>query len=251
MRIAIITGASGGLGAVFAARLADDPAIDELWLCGRNAARLQAVADALAKPSRLFIGDLQKEEDRLALAEALREQPAHVHRLVNAAGYGTIGPFRTTDRADVLGQVELNCLALADLTYLLLPYMERGDGIIQISSVASFLPQTYFALYAASKAFVSRFSLALAEELAPSGIRVIAVCPNPMDTGFFDRAGAGKGAGFKRIGFESPERVVDAALARLEKGRRLSVTHPAGYLLALMGRILPHRVVTLFERLFF
>lgn len=251
MNIAIITGASGGLGSVFAKQLAQDESIECLWLCGRDQAKLEKVAAGITKETRLFPGDLIDESYRMSLKKALQTGPYRVYRLVNAAGFGIIGAFGECHRDDIIGQIEVNNLALVDMSYLVLPYMDRGTAIIQVSSVASFLPQTYFAIYAASKAFVSRFSYALAEELAPRGIRVMAVCPNPMATGFFERAGGGRGTGFKKIGFESPERVAEKALQRLQKRARQSITHPAGYILWFLGRVLPHRLVTWVERLFF
>lgn len=251
MSIAIITGASSGVGEEFVKQVSARGSIDEFWLLGRDDKRLAQIAETIDQPTRLFAFDLTDVAARKEFLETVKKEAPSVRLLVNSAGFGVIGPFTEVSLKDNIGMVELNCTAVVELCYGIIPYMRPGGAIVNMASVAAFLPQTYFSVYAASKAFVLRFSQALAEELLSRDIRVVAVCPNPMPTRFFDRAGNGHGGGFKRIGFEPTESVVAHALYQLDRRRRVSVTHPAAKGLLLLSRILPHRVVTTFERLFF
>lgn len=251
MKAALITGASGGLGEAFVHRLVHEPDIDCLWLVGRNANRLADLAAKTKKPCHCFAGDLSEKASREALFAAFDASGDQLRMLINCAGYGIIGPVREVPVDDISGMVELNCTALADLCRRALPRMDKGAMIVNVASVAAYLPQTYFSVYAASKAFVLRFSEALAEEEAPRGIHVLALCPQPMATGFFNRAGDMRGDGFKNMAFEDPQRVADMALRRVHAGKRHSLTHPTAYLMAVAARLLPHRLVTRFERHFF
>lgn len=251
MSIAIITGASSGVGEEFVKQVEARGGVDAYWLLGRDTKRLELVAQSVDRPARIFAFDLTDVTARQDFLETVKKEAPSVRLLVNSAGFGVIGPFADVSQEDNVGMVELNCTALVDLCHGILPYMRPGGAIVNLASVAAFLPQTYFSVYAASKAFVLRFSQALAEEQVARDVRVLAVCPNPMPTRFFDRAGIRPGGGFKRIGFEPTERVVAHALEQLDRRRRVSVTHPAAKGLALLSRLLPHRVVTTFERLFF
>lgn len=137
---------------------------------------------------RILPLDLMKEEsfERLKMVLA-KEQPV-VRILVNASGYGISGSFEHQTEEDAAGMIHLNCEALTRITYLVLPYLRRGSFIYQMASSAGFAPQPNFTVYAATKAYVKSFSIALRQELSYQGIRVIAVCPGPVKTEFFDRA---------------------------------------------------------------
>lgn len=130
---------------------------------------------------RLYFRKLQRELDR---------RQADVRMLVNAAGYGKIGNVSDIDLKEQCGMVDLNCTALTRMTGICLPYLSKGSRIVNLASAASFCAQPGFCVYAASKAYVLRFSQGLAAELKKRGILVTAVCPGPVRTEFFDRAGA-------------------------------------------------------------
>ncbi len=189
MNVIVITGASSGIGMEFALQMDKGfDRVDEFWLVARSGERLKEVAAALRHRARIFAMDVTDKEKLCELEQALREREAVIRILVNGAGYGVMGPFDRLDREQTLGMVRLNCEALTEVTYRLLPFMRRGSRIIQMASSAAFMPQPGFAVYAASKAYVHSFSRALGAELKGRGVYVTSVCPGPVDTPFFDIA---------------------------------------------------------------
>ena len=248
MRIALVTGATSGLGRAFLEEWRKRGLwFDEVWLVARHADRLEAVAAELPWQTRCLAIDLSLADERAMLAEALAEAAPQVHYVVNAAGYGKIGPVATIDPAEQVGMVDLNCAALVDVTQQVIPYLMRGSVIFEVASVAAFLPQPNFAVYAATKAFVHSFSRALNAELKRSGAQVVSVCPNPMATAFFERAG-GTPSLFKRFFFEKPEVVAHIAMENAAKHRDVSVSCGSGRLLRVVGKCLPHRAVLCIEQ---
>ena len=218
MKIAIITGASSGMGRRMAIELNDTiPNIEAFWLFGRRVERLEALEKQLTKPCRFFTDDLQTSAARDTLQRALAEEAPEIVFLVNAAGFGQIGTIRGLSLEDQLGMVDLNIGALTAITRLCLPYMATKSRILNFASSAAFLPQPNFAVYAASKSYVLSFSQSLAEELRTTGIRVTAVCPGPMKTEFFDAAGDHDL--FSNIPWCDPVRVVAGTIRAAKKGR--------------------------------
>lgn len=195
-RIALITGASSGIGCEFYFQLmAQDTlgkiSVDEFWLIARRHERLEALP---GRKKRIFALDLESSEARdviaLALAQAKEEssETLQISYLIQAAGYGKHGAFDAHSRGDQVGQVRLNAEALVDLAYICFPYLGPGSQVIHVASVAAFLPQPYFASYAASKALVHSLTLALHYEWKERGIKVLSMCPGPVDTGFARRS---------------------------------------------------------------
>lgn len=177
MNIAIITGASSGLGRAYA-RLLDEEQLDELWLVARREDRLQALAHELTTPCRVFARDLTADDVLTGLQARLGERrDTEVRWLINAAGYGRIGYTTDIPLTDQLKLIDLNVKAAVALTQLVLPFMSAGSHILEIASCAGFQPIPGLNLYAASKAFLLRYSRGLAYELVPQGIQVTAVCP--------------------------------------------------------------------------
>lgn len=156
-RIALITGASSGLGREFARLLARE-AVDELWLVARREERLRELSAELAVPCRIFALDLTREVALEELSAALAAEPVVVRYLVNAAGFGRIGMAADIGAATTGRMIALNCRAAAELTERALPYMERGSRVLEIASCAAFQPIPYLAAYAATKAFLLRYS---------------------------------------------------------------------------------------------
>ena len=187
-RIALVTGASSGLGREFARLLAHE-AVDELWLVARREERLRELAAEVALPCRVFALDLTQESALEELSAALSAEPVTVRWLVNAAGFGRIGMAADIGAATTGRMIALNCCAAAELTERALPYMEQGSRVLEIASCAAFQPIPYLAAYAATKAFLLRYSRALAAEVAERGITVTAICPYWIrDTEFIHEA---------------------------------------------------------------
>lgn len=186
MGIAIITGASSGLGREYA-RLADsEHNYDELWLVARREERLRALAEELATPVRVLALDLTERAAIDELADLLERENATVDLLVNAAGFGKFGTYADMTLDEVDSMIDLNCRALVDVTQVALAHMGRGSRIIEIASSASFQPLPGLNVYAASKAFVRSYTRALRFELRGRGIFVTAVCPLWVKTEFVD-----------------------------------------------------------------
>lgn len=226
MNIAIITGASSGMGQEFAGRL--DSLLkktDEIWLLARRKEKLDALAAQMQTKTRAIAIDLTSEKELAQFAEVLAISNARITVLVNCAGTGKYGPFTTLDKKTCTEMLSLNVFALTEMTRLCLPYMRKGSRIIELASGAAFLPQADFAVYAASKAYVYSFGRALAKELQAKGIHVTTVCPGPVDTPFLEYAynDPSSMSGLKKLTMETVERVVETALRDSLKGKPVSV----------------------------
>ncbi|HHP7243562.1 MAG TPA: SDR family NAD(P)-dependent oxidoreductase [Elainellaceae cyanobacterium] len=192
MKTALITGASSGIGAAFASELASRGV--DLVLVARSGDRLQTIATDLRDRFDIRVDVLSKDLSQPDAAgeifEATQQWELTIDLLINNAGFGDYGPFSDRDRQRQLDMVKVNVLSAVDLTYLFLPGMrQRAEGnIINVSSIAAFQPMPYLSVYGASKAFILSFSEALWAENKPYGIRVLALCPGPTETQFFDRA---------------------------------------------------------------
>lgn len=245
MNIAIITGASSGMGREAALWLAERcPHLDEIWVIARRMERLVSLKQQLDKPVRPFALDLCRQEELLSLQRALEEEQPRVRFLVNAAGFGTIGTIEAMDKAKEQDMITLNCQALCAVTRLVLPYLSKNSRILQFASAAAFLPQPNFAVYAATKAFVLSYSRALGAELKEREIYVTAVCPGPVRTEFFDIAEqTGSIPFYKRLAMARPERVVKKAMRDSAMRRPLSVYGIAMKGVWLLSRIAPHGVL--------
>ena len=221
MKIAVITGASSGMGRDFAKKIESDFTLDEIWLIARRKERLLELSKELKTNTRILSYDLT---DKVAIEEyksLLSETKPDVELLVNAAGFGVFGAFEKNDekQSEI---ILLNDKALVDITYPSLPYMKSGSSIINIGSNSSWQPVPYIAVYGASKAFVLSFSRALSMELKPRGIKVLCVCPGWIKTEFFDRAVHDNTIVYYDRFYESKD-VVDRAMKDLKKGKLVSI----------------------------
>lgn len=189
-RIALITGASSGLGRNLALEMdKNEKGIDEFWLIARRKEKLEALAAELHLPSHILSLDLTLMESSAALAKELQEANVEVGVLVNCAGLGKIGNYQTLTVEENNQMIDLNDRAGVDVTMVSLPYMKQGDRIIEICSTAAFQPLQHFSVYAASKRFLYNYSRALRLELFPRRIPVLVVCPYWMkDTEFISTA---------------------------------------------------------------
>ena len=246
MDIAIVTGASSGLGSEFARRL-DEEGLDEIWVSARRRERLESLAAHLKTSARIVDGDVTDVTfiDRL---RSMLKKGISVRYLINAAGYGRIGGAIDIDAMDEAGMIDVNCKALLLITRAVLPYMHSGARIGMLCSAAAFQPIPYIGTYAATKAFVLSYSRSLGEELRQQGIYVTAICPYWVkDTEFIPTAGEGEGGkgsrGRSRIRhfpLSSRQRLV-ARLAMQDTKRRLAVSTPGPVctLHRFFGKILP------------
>lgn len=223
MGIAIVTGASSGMGAEFARQLQHDPDIDEIWLVARREDQLEELADALSGARGLPIPlDLTDPEAVAELADRMGRADGEIRWLVNNAGFAAAGPFADTPLEVSLGMVDVNVRSLVHLTRAALDHMRAGARIVQVASSSGFYPIPHFAVYAAAKAFVIHFTVALAAELSERKIRAVTVCPGPVRTEFWDVAtGGAKGA--PPLLSATPERVVRIALRHARGWRWLSM----------------------------
>ncbi|WP_052850020.1 SDR family NAD(P)-dependent oxidoreductase [Streptomyces avicenniae] len=218
---ALVTGASSGLGAEFAEQLAARGT--ELILVARSADRLAALAERLTAEhgvrTHVLVQDLAEPDAARRVAEWLAARGLRVELLVNNAGFGTCGRFEEISGARDHDQLMVNVVALVDLTHQLVPGMlARGRGaVLNVASNAGFQPSPYFAVYGAAKAFVLNFGLALRQEYRRRGIRVLTLCPGPVETAFFDTIGTRRAAVTGSM--TTPEPVVRAALRALERDR--------------------------------
>lgn len=244
MKVAIITGASSGMGRQFAVQGAKEK-IDELWVIARREDRLKELEREVDVPVRIFPLDLEQPGSVCVLENALKKENARVSLLVNAAGFCKFGKTAEQSRAEVAGMVALNVAALTAVTQAVLPYMERGGRIIQIASVAGFQPLPGMNVYAASKAYVLHYSRALNRELRKKGITVTAVCPGWTKTEFFDVAKQTENPGeVKNFPLMSrAEDVVRKALKDSGKGKDVSVFGLHNKLHRLGAKLFPHRLV--------
>ena len=176
-KIALITGASSGLGREFAFQIQGREAVDEIWAVARRKDRLRQLSEESKIPIRCLSLDLTEPESINMLATLLEEESPDVRLLINAAGFGKIGNYSEVSMQDSADMIDLNCRATVTVTMAVLPYMSEGARILQISSTSAFQPLPSLNVYAASKAFLMRYSRALRWELMGRKINVTAVCP--------------------------------------------------------------------------
>lgn len=242
---ALITGASSGIGECFAKALARRG--HNLVLTARSEGKLAQLAAELKSDhgikAEVIPADLSKRDAASQLAAALKEKNLAIDLLVNNAAFGGRGEFWKLPLDRQMAMVRLNINALVELTHLLAPAMvERGHGaIINVSSTASFQPMAYTATYAATKAFVTSFSMGLAEELRPHGISVVTLCPGGTRTNFF----VAGNYGVRNLpgGMQEPEEVVEEALKALENGNGLVIPRLLNKLSVFVQRFIPRQTV--------
>ncbi len=241
--VALITGASMGIGEAFADALAARGY--DLALVARSGDALERIAERIhaARGVRVepICADLELRESVGKVGDDVEARLGGVDLLVNNAGFGAYGAFDTIELERNTGQVRLNAEALVALTYRFAPAMlARGKGgIINVASTAAFQPVPYMAVYGATKAFVLSFSEALAEEFRGRGVRVLAICPGVTQTNFFKTAQVSSQLGPIR----TPAQVVQTALRAYDFGLTYVVDGPANWLVALTPRIAPRAVV--------
>jgi len=241
----LITGASAGIGAALARVFARNG--HAIVLVARRDDKLAALADAIAsdggpRPQVLAV-DLGRPGAVDRLADALHALSVEPDYVVNNAGFGLVGPAAALDRAEQLAMVDLNVRVLTDLSLRFVESLARQrGGILNVGSLAGFMPGPNMAVYHATKAYVLSFTEALHIELKPKGVRVTALCPGPVATEFQARAGMPANY-FPRLLLRSAERVAQDGYDGLMQGRSLVVPGFANRLATMLPRLLPRALV--------
>src|SRR5215472_694673 len=251
MATVLITGASGGIGYELAKLFARDH--HDLVLVARSGDRLAQVAKELQAHGvtvKTFSLDLSAAPSPKFLFDQLQREAVAVDILINNAGFGALGEFAKMPEEQIFGQIQLNIVALTELTRLFLPRMiARGSGrIMNVASTAGFQPGPLMAVYYATKAYVISFSEAIANEVRGSGLMVTCFCPGATHTGFAQRAGNDKSRLFKQLGAMSAEKVALDAYRAVMEGRTLAISGAHNWLVAELTRFAPRKLVTAISR---
>ena len=188
MNIAIVTGASSGMGREIVLQLSQYVKVDEIWAIARRGDALESLKKEVNVPVRPISLDLCEKSSFDTMAKLLEEEKPDVKLLVNAAGFGKFGAYHKVSLEDESRMIDLNCKAVVLLTRLVLPYMEKGSHILQLDSLSAFQPVPYITTYGATKAFVLSYCRAMNRELKNKGVRMMAMNPGWVKTEFFDHA---------------------------------------------------------------
>ena len=188
MKIAIVTGASSGMGREFVLQLSQYVEVDEIWAIARRAEALEALKQEVSVPVRPISLDLVESTSFDTFSALLEQEKPNIRLLVNAAGFGKFGAYHKVSVTEECRMIDLNCKALLVMTRLCLPYMQQGSHVLQLDSLSAFQPVPYITTYGATKAFVLSYSRAMNRELKSRGIRMMTLNPAWVKTEFFDRA---------------------------------------------------------------
>ena len=245
MKVAIVTGASSGMGKEFVLQLGSYVQVDEIWAIARRENALENLKKESALPVRPIALDLCEQESFERFAALLQTEQPQVVLLVNAAGFGKFGGFDKVSMEEESRMIDLNCKALVTMTRIVLPYMPKGSHILQLDSLSAFQPVPYITTYGATKAFVLSYSRAMNEELRSRGVRMMAMNPGWVKTEFFNHAMQTNGSEvqyFNRL-YEAKD-VVATGLHDLYKTKKQVSIH--GFPVkaqVLLVKLLPHSLV--------
>ena len=244
--IAIVTGASSGMGREFALQLSQYVQVDEIWAIARRAEALEALKAEVTVPVRPICLDLLDSKSFETLESLLEAEQPNVKLLVNAAGFGKFGAYHQVSVQDDCRMIDLNCKALLVMTRMVIPYMQPGGHILELDSLSAFQPVPYITTYGATKAFVLSYSRAMNRELKDKGIRVMAMNPGWVKTEFFNHAFQTNGDGevryFDRL-YEARD-VVAVGLKDLYRSKKdYSVPGLPVKMQVFLVKLVPHSMV--------
>ena len=222
MKIAVITGASSGIGRELVYAADRQYSFDEIWVIARRAERLEELKEKCRNPIRPVALDLAADGDLAAYAALLEKEKPEITLLINAAGCGVFGPFEEKDLEALLHSAKLNALALTAMCHMSLPYMPGGSSIVNMGSNSSWQPVPYQAVYGASKSYVLSLSRAIGRELRPRGIHVMCVCPGWIKTEFQQHAGHDDYIRYVDRWY-GPDEVAAQAMEDLKKKKTVSI----------------------------
>ncbi|MBQ3000696.1 MAG: SDR family NAD(P)-dependent oxidoreductase [Oscillospiraceae bacterium] len=245
MKIAVVTGASSGMGREFVRQLSGYVEVDEVWVIARRENALKELKNECPYPIRPVVLDLCEQESFARFSALLEEIKPDIRLLVNAAGFGKFGKFENVPLEDDLKMIDLNCKALLYMTRLCLPYMSAGSHILQLDSMSAFQPVPYIATYGATKAFVLSYTRAILPELKKKGIRIMAMNPFWVKTEFFDHAFATNGTEVQNyVCFYEAKDVVATGLHDLYRTKKqVSVHGFTAKFQRLLVKLAPHSFV--------
>ncbi|MBQ3547283.1 MAG: SDR family NAD(P)-dependent oxidoreductase [Clostridia bacterium] len=246
MKIAVITGASSGLGTEYAKavdKIRKD--IDEIWLIARREDKLLEVASLLKTKTRAIKCDITDDDCIKSFVNLLKTENAEIKLLINNAGFGKLGYFYDISTENNAGMIRLNCEALTVMTSVCLPFMKEQSEIINTCSIASFAPNSRMAVYSSTKAYVMSLSRALRQELKARKINVLSVCPGPMETEFLSLAGINKGDSktFDTLPRDNAQKVAEHSLKASLKKKAVFADHIFYKFYRFASKILPTSIV--------
>ena len=246
MNIAIVTGASSGMGREFVRQLTGYVEVDEIWAIARRADALEALKAEVSVPVRAISLDLVEESSFDTFSALLEQEKPNIRLLVNAAGFGKFGAYHKVSIREECRMIDLNCKALLVMTRLCIPYMQKGSHVLQLDSLSAFQPVPYITTYGATKAFVLSYSRSMNRELKSRGIRMMTLNPAWVKTEFFDRAFQTNGDGEVRYFnyvYEADD-MVAVGLKDLYKSRKdCSIPGLPVKFQVLLVKLVPHRFV--------
>lgn len=246
MDIAIITGASAGLGqAFFRSVVRRYSKLDQIWLIARRADRLQQLAQDSPVPVECLPLDLTQDGSYQAISERLAAEQPRVRILINNAGLGQLDDMVDSDVATQVRMVDVNCRGLTAVTTAVLPYMPRDSFVIQVASIAAFAPNARMTVYSSTKAYVLSLARGLRMEMKSRGVNVLALCPGPMSTEFLEKADitAGKSKQFDTLPYSDPEAVADGAVVRAARGKAIYTPRAFYRFYHFVSKVLPTSLV--------
>lgn len=244
-KIAVITGASSGIGREYAIQIDKSEVFDQIWLIARREDKLNEVASELKNETKVLPLDLTKYESYAEYKNILKEENPDIKMLVNCSGYGKFGSYKDIEVEAALGMIDLNSRAPVALTEYSLPYMKEGAKILQVCSIAGFHPIPYLNVYAATKVFLTNYSRALNYELRDRKITVTAVCPGWTKTPFFDVAtnNGEKKEVTRYTGMRTAEEIVSLSLKRSRKGKDIAVLGLQNNGHRFLAKLLPYSLI--------
>lgn len=243
--IAIITGASSGIGEEYFRTLAQKETFDEIWVIARNKEKLEALQAHTQTKLRVFALDLSQKESTDEIARVLDEEQPAIKYLICASGFGRFCAIEEDESAVLQNMVDLNCRSIVGMTKACYNHMAKDGTVILVASVAAFQPIPYIATYAATKAFVLSYGRALNQELRKSrGARCLCVCPFWTKTAFFNRAETEKQVVKKYVVMYEPKQIVNQTFKDLKKKKRdVSIYGATAKGQSLLVKLCPHRFV--------
>lgn len=245
MKIAVITGASSGIGREFALQIDKAEKLDEIWLIARREDKLKVLSEELSAKTIILAYDLLESDSFEKYKNKLESDKPDVRFLVNASGFGNMGDWSEIDNEDQMRMIDLNVKALVTMTNYTIPYMSKDSMILQMGSASVFNPLPYFNIYASTKSFVRHYSRALHEELKPCGIHVTVVCPGWVRTEFFGHTNDSsvRYSPKKYSPMTEPQDVVKRAIIHARRNKALSIYGWFTKTQHVLGKILPHSII--------
>ncbi len=246
MSIAIITGASSGIGKEFAKQLKESLGVSDFWFIARRGDRMEKLRGELSVNAEIISADLTERAGIEAVRVKLEQEKPKVKYLINAAGFGKFGAFDELEESVVEKMIDLNVKALVLITHMVIPYMERGGRIVEMGSGSCFTPLPCFNTYASSKAFVLHYTKALNYEIKKYGLRATCFCPGWVETEFLGNATEKQNVTVPKAmkPLLKTEKVVKKCIRAMKRGRTMCVTNWYTKLQHLLFKLTPDKMLS-------